>query len=233
MNQPIQTLIHLLSQDDDKALLQHYLASTEADNIVQLGYIFQQAMKQLSTLDFYQQLASKLIASKNIPARLIAKINTSDALSFFTPALQLKDNFKSIDHQKRNVLHYLLAGNQLVVNQPPFNYLRSMMLFESNETLRGALYQRDNQNLTPIEVYLFANKNLVCLPPHELTALLALIEIESKLQEIETSNYQQNIQAVAQICRSQVMLMNSELQRLILIAIYFKKSINDVVADLK
>lgn len=233
MKQHVQTLSHLLSKNDDNALLQHYLVSKESENVVQLAYLFQQGMRDLSKFDFYQQLATKLIESKSLPAALIAQIKTSNTLSFFTSALQLEDNFKKTDHLQRNALHYLFAGNHLVANKPPFNYLRSMMLFESNGTLRDALCQRDCQNLTPIEVYLFSNQNLTSLPPHELIALLALIEIESKQQAVDATNYIQTIQAVGKLCRNQVQVISSELQRLILIAIYFTKPINDIVNEIK
>ena len=232
MKQHLQTLIHLLSKNDDNALLQHYLASKESENVAQLAYLFQQGISKPAKLNFYQQLATQLIESKNLPAKLIAQIKTSNTLSFFTSALQLKDNFKKIDHLQRNVLHYLLAGNQLVANKPPFNYLRSMMFFESNEIICDALCQRDSQNLTPIEVYLFSNQNLTTLPPHEFTALLALIEIESKQQAVDVTNYMPTIQAIAKLCRSQVQVISSELQRLVLIAIYFKKPIKDIVNDI-
>lgn len=229
MNQNIRTLIQLLSKHDDNALLQYYQDSNESENVVQLAYLFQQGMSEPSKFEYYQQLATTLIQGKNMPVGLIAQIKTSDTLSFFTPALQFKDNFNKTDHVKRNVLHYLLAGNQIKVNKSPFNYLRSMMLFGSNETLRDALCQRDNQNLTPIEVYLLSNQNLTNLPPHEFTALMALIEIESKQQEIETINYIPTIQAVGKICRSQTQAVSNDLQRLMLIAIYFKKPIEDIV----
>ncbi|NQZ21899.1 MAG: hypothetical protein HRT53_07530 [Colwellia sp.] len=232
MKQHMQTLIHLLSENDDNALLQHYLSSEESENVVQLAHLFQQGMSYISEFNFYQQLATKLIESKNLPAALIAQIKTNDTLSFFTPALQLDDNFKEVDLQQRNALHYLLAGNKLTVKQPPFNYLRSMMLFGSNGALRDALCQRDSQNLTPIELYLLSNQDLTTLPPHELTALLALIEIESKQQTVDETNYLPTIQAVGKLCANQVKPVSSELQRLILIAIYYTKPIKDIVNEI-
>jgi len=232
MKQHIQTLINLLSEDDDNALQQHYRISNESENVAQLAYLFQQGMGELSKFEFYQQLTTTLIANKCLPVALIAQIKTSDTLSFFTPALQLEENFKRVDHLQRNALHYLLAGDQSRASQPPFNYLRSMMLFESNGTLRDALCQRDLQNLTPIELYLFSNQDFKKLPPHELTALLALIEIESKQQSVDETNYLPIIQAVSKLCHSQVQQISTELQRLMLIAIYFTKSINDIVNDI-
>jgi len=233
MKQHMRTLTHLLSQNDEHSLQQHYLDSSDAENVVQLAHLFQQGMSEISSFDFYQQLATKLIASKSLPVALVAQIKTNDTLSFFTPALQLQDNFKVTNHLQRNPLHYLLAGNQATASHPPFNYLRSMMLFGSNETLRDALCQRDSQNLTAIEVYLFSNQNLATLPAHELTALLALIEIESKQQAVVPANYIQRVEAVNQLCRSQNKAVSNELQRLIIIAVYFTKSIDVIVNELK
>lgn len=234
MQKHLQTLISLLTKNELKALLQHYVDSSEAENIVQLGFMFKQGQLKLSTYDFYQQLATSFIEKKGFSIALIAKIKTNDTLNFFTPALQIADNFSKTDNQQRNILHYLLTNNQLVENntQPPFNYLRSMMLFGSNKALRDGLCQRDQQNLTPVEVYLFDNKNLTPLANHELTALLALIEIESKQQEIDKTNYPSFIQAVSKLCRGQAHLINHELQRIMLTATYYTTPIKQVVSDI-
>jgi len=234
MQKHLQTLINLLTKMDLKALLQHYLNSNDNENIVQLGFMFKQGQIKSSSFDFYQQLATSFIEKKGVSSALIARIKTSDTLNFFTPALQIKSNFNKIDHQQRNVFHYLFTNNQLVSAsaQPPFNYLRSMMLFGSNEALRDGLCQRDQQNLTPIEAYLFINENFSPLANHELTALLALIEIESKQQDVEQANYSLFIQAVGKLCQGQALIINFELQRIMLIATYYKTSIKQVVNDL-
>lgn len=232
MKQHIQTLVTLLSSKDDKALKQHYLTSNEAENIVQLAHLFQQGISELSAYDFYQQLATDFIESKGFPIALIAQMKTSEALSFFTLALQLADNFKLTDHIQRNALHYSFQGNQQVASEVQFNYLRSMMLFESNDTLRDALCQRDQHNLTPIEAYLQCNENFNDLATHEFNALLALIEIQSKQQAVETTNYISTIKAVGKLCREQALSISTDLQRLVLIAIYFSKPIKDVVRDM-
>lgn len=232
MTQDIQTFIHLLTSNDDKALKQYYLASSEAENMVQLAHLFQQGMRELSTYDFYQQLATDLIESKVFPTALIAQMKTSEALNFFTLALQLADNFKLTNHLQRNALHYSFQGSQLAASATPFNYLRAMMLFESNDTLREALCQRDQFHLTPIEVYLQHNEALTDLAHHEFNALLALIEIENKQQSIEGNNYISTVKAVRKLCCDQKMPISSNLQRLILIAIYFSKPIQAVVHDL-
>jgi hypothetical protein len=149
MQKHLQTLINLLTKMDLKALLQHYLDSSETENIDQLGFLFKQGQIKSSSFDFYQQLATSFIEKKGIPSILIAKIKTNDTLSFFTPALQIEGNFNKADPLQCNVLHYLFTNNQLAKNstQPAFNYLRSMMLFGSNVALRDGLCRRDQKNL--------------------------------------------------------------------------------------
>jgi hypothetical protein len=235
MKQHMQTMTDLLIKNDFDALLEHYVTSSEPENISQLAYLYLQGQKSTIKFGFYQQIATKWIAKKGLPVALIAEFKTSELLSFFTPVLQLTGNFNKTNKQQRNVLHYLAAGDQASVTHvvPSFNYLRSMMLFERNEALCNALCQRDSQNLTPVEMYLFTNKNLSDLPTHELSALFALIEIENKLQAVDDANYELITQNVAKICRSQVQVINDDLQRLLLIATYYKKPIQQVVNDVR
>ncbi len=231
MKQHIQILINLLTTNDLNGSLQHYLNSTDAENTAQLAFLFQQGQLKPDKFEFYQELATKSIEQKGFSIQLLVQIKNSERLSFFTPALQLKDNFSKTNHQQQNVLHCLLAGNQANTenSQPPFNYLRSMMLFESNDSLRNALCQRDDSNLTPIEIYFVANKNLINLPDHELTALLALIEIESKQQAVDGNNYTYIMQSVGKLCRDQNLSISSDLQRLMLIAAYYSKAVIECI----
>ncbi|MDO7084400.1 hypothetical protein WNY51_09515 [Pseudocolwellia sp. AS88] len=234
MQQHLQTLISLLQKNDLKAMLQHYLDSTEIQNTAQLGFMFQQGEIKSSHFDYFQQLATSFIEAKGLSNSLIAKIQTSNTLNFFTPALKLANNFKKTDEQQRNVLHYLFTNNKIltVAGQPPFNYLRSLMLFGSNITLCDGLCQRDKDNLTPIEAYLFTNKNVTPLANHELSALIALIEIEHKQQDVLQDNYSLFIKALNDICKSQAVLINKELQRILLIATYYRKPIQQVYDDI-
>jgi hypothetical protein len=235
MKQHMQTMIDLLTKNDFDALLIHYSRSSDAENISQLAFLYLQGQKSIIKFGFYQQIATKWIEKKGLPVALISEFKSGDMLSFFTPSLQLEDNFNKTNQHQRNVLHYLLAGDQSRVTnvEPSFNYLRSMMLFERNELLCNGLCQRDSQNFTPVEVYLFTNKNLSSLPTHELSALFALIEIENKQQAIDDTNYKLITQHVAKICRSQVQSVSVESERLVLIATYYKKSIQEIVNDLK
>ncbi|MFT4871755.1 MAG: hypothetical protein ACI9F1_002540 [Colwellia sp.] len=235
MKQHMQTMIDLLTKNDFDALLIHYSRSSDAENISQLAFLYLQGQKSIIKFGFYQQIATKWIEKKGLPVALISEFKSGDMLSFFTPSLQLEDNFNKTNQHQRNVLHYLLAGDQSRVTnvEPSFNYLRSMMLFERNELLCNGLCQRDSQNFTPVEVYLSTNKNLSSLPTHELSALFALIEIENKQQAIDDTNYKLITQHVAKICRSQVQSVSVESERLVLIATYYKKSIQEIVNDLK
>jgi hypothetical protein len=219
---------------DLKALLEHYLDSSEAENIVQLGFMFKQGQIKSASFSFYQELATSFISNKAFPPALICKIKTNNTLIFFTPALQIKDNFNKADTLQRNVLHTLFTNNEVITpaSQPPFNYLRSMMLFGSNVALRDSLCRRDQQNLTPIEAYLFINKNFNAVAPHEFTALLALIEIEGNQQVVVHDNYTLFIQTVGKLCQDQTLIANHELQRVILIATYYSISIIQVISDM-
>jgi len=234
MQEHLKILINLLTKMDLDDLLQHYISSSEAENIVQLGFMFKQGQIKSSNFNFYQELATSFINNKGLPSALIDKIKTSNTLSFFTPALQIQDNFNTIDSEQRNVLHYLFTNNELITpdTQPPFNYLRSMMLFGSNTALQASLCQRDQQNLTPIEAYLITNKNITPLAPHEFTALLALVEIESKQQSIEQANYPLLIQTMTKLFKEQALIVNHELQRIILIATYYTTPVKQVVSDM-
>lgn len=231
----MQTMIDLLTKNDFNGLYEHYSISSEPENISQLAFVYLQGQKSIIKFGFYQQIATNFIEKKGLPVALLAQFKSSDMLSFFTPALQLTGNFNKTNEQQRNVLHYLLAGDQsgVTYSAPSFNYLRSMMLFERNETLCNALCQRDSQNLTPVEVYLSSNQNLSSLPTHELSALFALIEIESKQQAIEDTNYKLITKSVTKMCHRQVQSIDNELQRLLLIATYYKKPIKQVVNDMK
>ncbi|MFC3032271.1 hypothetical protein ACFOEE_07060 [Pseudoalteromonas fenneropenaei] len=115
-----------------------------------------------------------------IPNELIAGINDESRLTFFTPVLLSKEAFAQVNHQGNTVLHILFASP--LAAYPPFNYVRSLLLFERNESLSKALAVRNQQQLTAIEMFFSHRKDLTALPNHELGALLALVEVERKLQ---------------------------------------------------
>jgi hypothetical protein len=117
-----------------------------------------------------------------MPIGVIAGINDPARFTFFTPALKQNNGFSQANAQGNTALHILFANPHNSV--PPFNYIRSLLLFESNEGLIHALKQRNNQQLTAIECYFAYNTHFNNLPAHELSALLALIEAQAQLAAI-------------------------------------------------
>ena len=229
MKPHIQQLIQFLGKNDLAGILQAYLNGSAQENFDQLGFIYQQALKNEAMHTFYQELSTSLMTAKGMPDALIPQINSLDALMFFSPILKENEHFKKTDPHGRNALHYLLVGKTKAgaEQEPPFNYLRSLMLFESNEVLHEALGQRDERQLTPLECYLSANTNLTSLPDHEFTALLALMEIESKMTPRAEANYPRVLATVRKMAAGQSIALDPQLQRLVLTATYYGKSIGE------
>ena len=233
----LQTFIDLLTKQNLINLLKHYQQSSEEENLAQLNLLYQQAQSSNETYDHFQELATRCTATKSWPTTYNQFFKTSDQLSFFTQALQIDDNFNQTDHNDRNVLHYLMLGSSATnpannQTQPPFIYLRSMMLFESNQPLVDALCQRDKHNFTPFEIYLGANRQLSDLNPPEYTAALALIEIQNKTIDIESKNYQPIIKANKKLSVTQNISLSAQSHRLHLIATHFGLSIDKLLSDL-
>ncbi|WP_372767600.1 hypothetical protein [Pseudoalteromonas sp.] len=122
-----------------------------------------------------------------MPVSLVSQVKEIERLKFFTPLLKTMAHFTVQDEKKRNVLHYLFVarGQPKVV---PFTYIRSLLLFESNLFLPKALTQTESNNLTPLECYLHLNIQGNILPYPELTAFLALIEIEQTQRPVNTNS---------------------------------------------
>ena len=115
-----------------------------------------QSRKNDDSTDYFQLLCTKFCADKTMPSALISHIKNIELLSFFTPLLQSQNNFALQDTKERNVLHYLFVARG-EKNCVPFNYLRSLLLFERNLFLPKGLTQTESNNLTPIESYLHLN----------------------------------------------------------------------------
>ena len=216
-------------------MLGFYADSSEAENLGQLAFLFKQAQIDGAGFEPYQQLATQCIGAKGFPKSLIANINQADLLTFFTPALQLNWHFTTTNQHQRNVLHYLMLGNPSVVEikHPPFIYLRSLMLFESNEMLQDALVKRDNEGMTPLELYLSSNKNLSLLPNHEFTAVLALIEFQSNKKAIDSRNYKRLLLSVKEQCLNQAVAMGGDLHRLQLLAAFYGVSVEQLIEQMR
>ena len=106
MKQQLQQFIQYIKVNDLAGLLLFYKSCSEVQNIEQLKFLFQQAQSSAEAFELYQSLTTKLIALKGLPQSLIAKINNSDTLAFFTPALQMNSHFSRTDEHGNNVLHY-------------------------------------------------------------------------------------------------------------------------------
>ena len=103
------------------------------------------------------------------------------------------------------------------------------MLFESNESLSKALCQQENNGFTPLEVYLSVNSDFSLLPGHEFTALIAMMEIQSKQQAPQTNNASRVGKAITMLAQKHGITLNPESQRLVLAAIYYGISVEDML----
>ncbi|WP_213610595.1 hypothetical protein [Pseudoalteromonas sp.] len=178
MDLSIQLLNARIKQQQFDELNNDFKKLTEAQQVMQLNYLFESALRMSIKYDFMQNIAVRILTTNTPPAQFIEQLTSLDALSFFTPALKLNKGFISIDNGGNNVLHN--AFKHASPTQLPFNYIRSLMLFESNEALLHALAQTNQQGLTPVACYIaYAHKPNIPVK-HEFSALLALMEIEQK-----------------------------------------------------
>ncbi|NOU50584.1 hypothetical protein HG263_08520 [Pseudoalteromonas sp. JBTF-M23] len=174
----VQTLIEMIKQRDTQALVDFYQQSDINENIAQLKYLYQQAIQDQAHYQFFQDLVASFLEHKPLPTALIGGINDIEKLTFFTPALSASEGFSLKNDQGSTILHALLS--QTKAAPPPFNYIRSLLLFERNESLATALATRNDQQLLPMECYLAFNPCFEPLAAHELTAALALLEAQIK-----------------------------------------------------
>ncbi|GAB0111422.1 hypothetical protein [Pseudoalteromonas distincta] len=144
----------------------------------QLNHLFQSAERMSVKYDFMQNLAVRILTTNHLPAPFISQLTSLDALSFFTPAFKVNKGFLAQDHKNNNVLHSVFKHAS--ESHLPFNYVRSLMLFESNDDLLKALAQPNHHGLTPVGCYIAYAKKTSIPVKHEFSALLALMEIEQK-----------------------------------------------------
>jgi hypothetical protein len=151
---------------------------TPVQQTQQLHHLFQSAQRMSIKYNFMQNVATRILSKNTPPGEFIEQFNNLEALSFFTPALKINKGFLAQDKNANNVLHTIFTHSR--AEALPFNYVRSLMLFESNEDLLHALAQPNKQGLSPVGCYIaFANKPSIPVK-HEFSALLALMEIEQK-----------------------------------------------------
>jgi len=149
-----------------------------AQQTLQLSHLCETALRMDIKYDFMQNMATRILTTNTPPAPFINQLTTTDALTFFTPALKENKGFLAQDTQGNNVLHNVFKHAH--AQKLAFNYVRSLMLFESNDDLVKALAQTNARSLTPVACYIaYANKPNIPVK-HEFSALLALMEIEQK-----------------------------------------------------
>lgn len=184
MEHSIGKFISLIKKQDLTGVCALYEHANETENLGQLKFMYQSATQNPEVYSFYQDLCVRLMQVKPMPTGLITGLNDCERFDFFAPALKSNHGFSLTNHQGNTAIHILFANPDNTI--PPFNYIRSLLLFESNEGLVEALKKRNQQQLTAIECYFAYNPHLIALPAHELSAILALIEVQDQLVEQQT-----------------------------------------------
>ena len=178
----IQLLNARISKHQLNELDNDFKQLNQAQQTLQLNHLYESALRMSIKYDFMQNVATRILTSNTPPAPFINQLTTTDALTFFTPALKENQGFLAQDTQGNNVLHTVFKHAN--AQKLAFNYVRSLMLFESNEDLVKALAQPNARGLTPVACYIaYANKPNTPVK-HEFSALLALMEIEQKQNPI-------------------------------------------------
>ena len=178
MDLSIQLLNARISKQQLNELDNDFKQLSPAQQTLQLNHLYDSAQRLSVKYDFMQNIATRILSSNTAPSPFINQLTNIDALNFFTPALKVNKGFLVQDTQGNNVLHNVFKHAD--ATKLPFNYVRSLMLFESNDELAKALAQPNSHGLTPVACYIaYANKPSTPVK-HEFSALLALMEIEQK-----------------------------------------------------
>lgn len=178
MESCIKQLNERLQQHQLSALENDFKAFNAQQQSAVLEHLYLSASRVEVKYSFLQNVATRLLGQQVLPEPLIYNIKNVEALSFFTPGLKLNNNFSVQNKQSDNVLHSVFS--QCTDSNLPFNYVRSLMLFESNENLLAALAQLNHQNLSPVGSFIAHHRYIAMPAKHEFSALLALMEAEQK-----------------------------------------------------
>ncbi|AOT09297.1 hypothetical protein [Pseudoalteromonas luteoviolacea] len=219
--QAVAELILAIRSKDLSKILSAYQQQNDVGRAAQLKFCFETGESQTASYADYQNIAAQCIAAHGLPPGIIAGLNNSDRVSFFMPALQASDAFSQTNHQGNTFLHALFANTEQ--SPPPFNFIRSLLLFERNESLAKALRVRNQHGLTPLECYFVYNLNNMDLPEHELTALFALIEAEQADNISPTSS---NLSRVKDAMKNRKINLEPKNQILLIVASYYQIDIN-------
>ncbi|GGE93104.1 hypothetical protein [Pseudoalteromonas gelatinilytica] len=176
MQSAIEQLNSRLQHHQLKELIADYQSVSGVLQAAQLQHIYQLACSSEVKYLFLQNVAAHLLEASPLPSEAVALIDDIDKLSFFTPGLKFQNAFCITDNQGNTLLHHLFT--QCQTDKLPFNYLRSLMLFESNESLGVALKTLNKQQLSPIGCFIALNSTTQMLAKHEFSALLAMMEVD-------------------------------------------------------
>ena len=161
-----------------QAIVDDFAALSAQQQSMQLQHLYTSARRMNVKYAYLQNIATRILMQHSLPIPMVSQVCDIEQLSFFTPGLKFNNGFALQNSHLQNVLHSLFSRS--ADNAFPFNYVRSLMLFESNESLLLALTQTDNLGLTPVASYIACNPAQHALPKHEFSALLALMEVELK-----------------------------------------------------
>ena len=181
MDTCIKQLTHQLQHHQLQAVVDDFAKLSSQQQSMQLIHLYQSAQRMDIKYSYLQNVATRILTEHPFPQDLISEFKHTELLSFFTPGLKLYNGFALQNDLKNNVMHTLFSHCD--ANTLPFNYVRSLMLFESNESLLQALTQVNSKGLTPVASYITCNKVQTSLPKHEFSALLALMEAQFKQNE--------------------------------------------------
>ena len=176
MQSAIEQLNSRLQHHQLKELIADYQSVSGVLQAAQLQHIYQLACSSEVKYLFLHNVAAHLLEASPLPSEAVALIDDIDKLSFFTPGLKFQNAFCITDNQGNTLLHHLFT--QCQADKLPFNYLRSLMLFESNESLGVALKTLNKQLLSPIGCFIALNSTTQMLAKHEFSALLAMMEVD-------------------------------------------------------
>ncbi|MBQ4812245.1 hypothetical protein J8M20_12890 [Pseudoalteromonas luteoviolacea] len=219
--QAVADLILAIKSKDLEKICNAYHKHDDTARAAQLKFCFETANSQPNNYEHYQNIAAQCVAAHGLPSGVIAGLNNTDRVTFFMPALQASETFAQTNHQGNTFLHALFANPEHAL--PPFNYIRSLLLFERNEALVQALRSRNQHSLTPIECYFVYNLRAAAMPEHELTALFALIEAE---RADKSQPDIRNIKHVKSILQKLTFDKNS--QQLLVIASYYQTPVESI-----
>ena len=228
MQEPLARFIHLLEKKNKDDLIKFYKQLDDLQKTGILLFLFTKADQSQAYYSYFQTLCVLLTRDFEMPKSLISKIINLQLLNFFTPLLQQLSNFNARDKQDRNILHYLFVAKGQCMT-PPFTFIKSLLLFESNLFLPKAIIQKECNGLTPIEVFLHFNTQDNVMPSNEVTSLLGLIEVEQSQRPPNRENLLLCKRRLVKQFRDFDFPKKVKQQKCLLAASYYRVHINSIV----